>query len=318
MPGPTRALSCEAVEFGYRVMDWEHFRVFLAVARRGTYAAAVRPLGMVSATVRRHIESLEAYLGTPLFIRGPEGLTCTAAGRDLLPLAEAMEGAVSAAVRWAGSDAQAPRGVVKVSAAETVILEVLPPILARIQRAYPEIDLEIGSAETAEAVLLGHSDLAILPAAPRSDNLHLTPIGEARVAFYAHQDYLARHGTPATVADLPAHRIVGPIDEERRTTGAARMGLSAGDLRFVATCDGPMVQLAMIKAGLGLGLCLCAIGDTTPGLVRVAIPEAEYSLHPVVACHASQVDTLRIALVRDAIVEGLRAAVAPGGEAIAA
>ena len=41
-------------------MDWDHFRVFLAVARGGQLSAAARRLGVNHTTVARRLDALEA------------------------------------------------------------------------------------------------------------------------------------------------------------------------------------------------------------------------------------------------------------------
>ena len=72
-------------------MDWDHFRVFLAVARGGQLSAAARRLGVNHTTVARRLDALEAALGTTLFERRPTGCVLTEAGERLIPVAERIE-----------------------------------------------------------------------------------------------------------------------------------------------------------------------------------------------------------------------------------
>lgn len=58
-------------------MDWDHLRVFLAIARRGQILAAARGLGLNHATVARRLNALEDSLGIALFERRPSGSTLT-------------------------------------------------------------------------------------------------------------------------------------------------------------------------------------------------------------------------------------------------
>ena len=60
-------------------MDWDHLRVFLAVARSGQLLGAARKLGVNHATVARQLDALEASLGTLLFDRRPSGTVLTEA-----------------------------------------------------------------------------------------------------------------------------------------------------------------------------------------------------------------------------------------------
>jgi len=54
-----------------------------AAARHKNFVRAAVELGMTQGAVSRHIKSLEARLGTPLFHRGPRGVSLTEGG-DLL------------------------------------------------------------------------------------------------------------------------------------------------------------------------------------------------------------------------------------------
>ena len=66
-------------------MDWDHVRVFLAVARKGSMRAAGRALGLSQPTIARRLAAFEASFGGPsLFDRLPEGLCPNAAGEQLV------------------------------------------------------------------------------------------------------------------------------------------------------------------------------------------------------------------------------------------
>ena len=76
-------------------LDWDHVRVFLAVARAGGQGRAAAGLQQSEATIGRHLAALEATLAAPLFDRLPNRLALTPLGtrlraryeRDVRPLA---------------------------------------------------------------------------------------------------------------------------------------------------------------------------------------------------------------------------------------
>src|SRR3546814_7160693 len=76
-------------------MDWDKLQYFLSVAHHGTLARAAQALHVDPTTVSRRVTSLEADLQQTLFERAPAGFVLTAAGRALLPHAEAMAAARS-------------------------------------------------------------------------------------------------------------------------------------------------------------------------------------------------------------------------------
>ena len=79
---------------GFR--NWSDLRVFLAVVREGSTLAASHKLGMAQPTVARRIDALEHTTGLVLFERSTKGFTLTQNGRELIPVAEAVEQAANA------------------------------------------------------------------------------------------------------------------------------------------------------------------------------------------------------------------------------
>ena len=238
------------------MIEWENFRAFLAVARHGSYAAATRSLGMVQATVRRHIETLEARLDTPLFLRGPTGLALTAAGRDMVPLAEAMEGAALNAVRAASAPLSRLSGVVRISCFPRLAHDILPGLVMTIRRRHPDIRFEMDTSLDPERLVRGECDIGVWWGSTVPERLIATPAGTAEFVLYAHRDYLARRGVPTTLAEALTHDLVSTTDRNELRVGARRFGANLLNVKFAALCDSPAMELAMIRAGAGIGPCL--------------------------------------------------------------
>ena len=295
------------------MIDWEDFRVFLAVARQGSYPAAARPLGMAPATIRRHVETLEVRLGRLLFQRAAGAMTPTAAGLDLLPLAESMEHLADAAGRLVSDDPGLARGTVKISCAKMLLFHLLPPIVANLRRRFPEIRFLFDDAPGVSCLLQADADIAILFGSPADERLAVCSAGVARIDAYAHRDYLLERGAPTRIEEAPLHDLIGAEDPRELDFVARRLDLKVSDLNFVARCDSAAGQLALIKAGLGVGLCLAAVADADPDLVRLPLDALGRSVPVVVASLRSHVDILRITLVRDAVAEALTAVFDPDG-----
>jgi DNA-binding transcriptional LysR family regulator len=59
-------------------------RLFTRVARRGSFSAAGRELGLLQSTASRMIAQLERDLGAALLVRNTRAVTLTDAGADFL------------------------------------------------------------------------------------------------------------------------------------------------------------------------------------------------------------------------------------------
>lgn len=69
-------------------MDLTQLRAFITVAREGNLTRAAERLHVTQPAVSLQLKSLQQTLSVPLFTRTPAGLTLTADGAKLLPLAE--------------------------------------------------------------------------------------------------------------------------------------------------------------------------------------------------------------------------------------
>ena len=72
-------------------MEWSDLRIFLAIAREGTLAAAARVIGQSQPTMGRRLRALEQDVGQTLFQRTEDGFVLTDEGAAVLAHAERME-----------------------------------------------------------------------------------------------------------------------------------------------------------------------------------------------------------------------------------
>ena len=116
---------------------------FAQVADHGSLAATVKSLGGSSATLSRHIATLEADLGVTLFERHGDGLSLTETGVALYAhAADLTRAAHRFAAAAAGRD-HAIAGTVRIAASRGVAGFLLPQVLAGLARAEPEMQFEV-------------------------------------------------------------------------------------------------------------------------------------------------------------------------------
>jgi DNA-binding transcriptional LysR family regulator len=288
-----------------RALSWDELRTFVEVARDGSLSGAARRLGLSQPTVGRHIDALEATLGSTLFTRSPRGLTPTPAARALAPHVEAMAAAAAALTRTASGEAAADRGVVRVTASEVIGCEVLPPILAGFHAEHPGIAIELALTNRNEDLARRDADIAVRMVRPTQSGLVARRIGAARIGVYAHRDYLARFGEPRSLADLASHCVIGFDRDNRsfRSAGDFARGLTREDFGF--RCDSDLVQLAALRAGVGVGGCQENIARRTSELVAVLPNAIQYALEVWLVMHENLKTTRRVRLLFDHLAAGL-------------
>ncbi|HEY3798221.1 MAG TPA: LysR family transcriptional regulator [Caulobacteraceae bacterium] len=286
--------------------DWDLCRTFLAVLDAGSLSGAARTLGLTQPTVGRHIEALEQQLGQALFTRSGGGLAPTEAALSLRPHAEAMAAAAEALVRTASGEADAVRGVIRVTAPELIGVEVLPPILAGFHEAHPGTTIELALSNRQEDLIRRGADIAVRMVRPTQSALLARRIGSAPLRLYAHRRYLEAHGVPESLRDPTVVAIGFDRDTQmQQALAASQLSFTRDDFGFRS--DNDLAQLAAIRAGYGVGAIQAPLARRDPDLVPVLPDAFRYDLEMWVAMHEDLKASRRMRLIFDWLVEGLTA-----------
>jgi DNA-binding transcriptional LysR family regulator len=247
------------------MMDWDDIHYFLAVARGGSVRAAAQRLGVNHSTVLRRIAQLEKHLGAQMFEKLPSGYRLTAAGEEVLELANQMEASSQQLeTRVFGLD-QSVRGLLRVTLPPPLATHLLMPDFAEFARLHPDIEMEILSSGELANLTNREADVAIRVVYDRKTlplNLHGLKGPEVFGGVYMSRDRLAawRTGAPDPIRwiVISAHGIPAWASEgEIRTTG--------GPFRIT---DAEALLVA-VRQGLGITTLPCFVGDADPLLVRV-------------------------------------------------
>lgn len=187
---------------------WTEIKTAYHVARLGTVSAAADLLGVHRATVIRHIDTLEAELGARVFLRNKTGYVPTEVGLDLLRVAQATEEQFDQlAGRTRGRSARISGDLV-VTAHERIAPLVLPAI-KRFQDENPNTVIKFVASAALLKLEYGEAHVAIRtgPKPDQPENV-VQPYMDLKLGLYAHQSYVARHGTPQSKDDYKEHKFV--------------------------------------------------------------------------------------------------------------
>lgn len=288
-------------------LSWDHYRTFLALLDHGSQSAAARALGLTQPTVGRHVAALESACGQPLFLRSHQGLLPTATALSMRGHAEAMAASATALARAASGDGDEPAGTVRISVSEVIGLEVLPPILADLQDRHPRLVIELSLSDAVEDLLHQEADIAVRMVEPTQDALVSRKVGGIPLGMFAHRRYLDRHGIPETPDDLTEHRLIGYDHDLAYVRDLAKGVPDFSRLRFDFRTDSNVAQLAMIRAGGGIGMCQTALAARNPELVPLLEKHFHLELPTYLVMHEDLRHSPRCRAAFDALFEGLRA-----------
>ncbi len=266
-------------------IGWELYRSFLSVLKEGSLSAAARGLGVAQPTIGRHIAALEKGLNLALFTRSPTGLLPTDAALALESHAQAMASTAAALQRAAASQGEGVRGVVRITASEVIGVEVLPPIIGDLHARYPDLKVELVLTSRVQDLLRREADIAVRMTPPRQENLIARRIGAVELGLHAGQEYLKRRGTPRNIAELTQHTIIG-FDQVNAFIRSAGKSLPAFSRElFSLRSDNDLAQLALIRAGAGIGLCQVPLARRSEALLRVLPRQVSLPLETWITMH---------------------------------
>jgi DNA-binding transcriptional LysR family regulator len=244
--------------------QWDDLRFFLLAAQARTLAGAARAGGVQHTTVGRRLTALERSLGVALFLRGPEGLTLTPIGEQLLPLAQKAAHDMQAvhefvALRRNRVRLALPSGFVALFADD----------LARLAQKRPDITLETVSGGQLADLQRGDADLALRIGPIDDPDLVARSLGEVGSSLYASPRYLQEHPAPTDLSNLSSHRVVGFGAELSAMPAARWLQAHAGEALVVLRSNEMTTMIDAAASGAGLALLPCMLADPDPRLVRL-------------------------------------------------
>lgn len=277
--------------------DWDDLRFALAIAEGGSLSAAARALGVNHSTVYRRLGGLEAKLGSRLFDRDAGRLAPTAAGEELLASARRVDADLQALDRrLAGRDARLT-GALRLTAPDDIALELLLAPLAGFREAYPGVSLEVVIDNRMLSLTQREADVAVRPTSRPPETLVGRKIGPLGSAVY---------GRP----DSPASFEAGPWIAWDEGTGppAVRRWLEAqvAPAAVAYRSNSLLHQLAACRAGIGLALLPCFLGDGAAELVRRAPPDPSLVTDLWLLTHPDLRRTARIRALMEHLDAALR------------
>ncbi len=285
--------------------DWDDLRIFLAVARAESLSGAGKVLRLDPATVGRRVAKLEEALAARLFAKSPLGYALTDEGARLIAHAEAAEQAVAAATDELRGTTGALSGQIRIGAPDGCANYLLPQVVAAICDENPGLEVQIVALPRVFNLSRREADMAIAVSPPTAGRLTVQRLTEYRLHLAASRDYLARHGTPATRADLPRHRIIGYIADmifDKELDYLAQIGAPEVPL----ASNSVSVQLNWLRQGAGIGVVHDFAMPSAPELVKVLSAEVSLTRAFWLIRHADDRRVDRMTRFADRLAQGLR------------
>jgi DNA-binding transcriptional LysR family regulator len=192
-----------------RTPQWDSVRIFLEVARIGSFRAAAIELNVSANYLRKHILQLESCYKTTLMTRHVDGVRLTPEGSQVLEAAKRMEEASFDLDRTLSQGTPALSGEVRFAITEGLGTFWVAPRLIEFQRVYPGLLVDLKCEMRSADVLRLEADVAVQLEEPDKPDLMRVKIGRLHIMPFVSPSYVEIYGMPKDEEDIRQnHRIV--------------------------------------------------------------------------------------------------------------
>jgi DNA-binding transcriptional LysR family regulator len=230
---------------------------FLSVARKRSFAAAARELGVSTSALSQSVRQLESRLGVTLLTRTSRTVALTDAGQRLLENAgPAVEQALES-LKTVSARPGEVTGRVRLSVPTAAVPLILARLLPAFAEHHPKVEVEVFVENRFVNMVAEGLDAGIrLSEAIERDMVQVRLTDPGRFVVAGAPSYLARRGTPQEPRDLLDHACIGI----RSSTSGARYAweLERGKRSWRVPVQGPIttndpdLMRALAVAGAGL------------------------------------------------------------------
>ncbi len=283
--------------------NWNDLKLVLAIARAGTLGGGAAALAVNHSTAFRRLNALEEKLGVRLFERLPGGVyQATSEGERVAATAERVETEADALSREVGGRDQRLTGALRVTSSETLAYSLLTTELAHFREAHPGIVVELVVDNRILSLSRREADIALRVTRPKEPDLFGRKLADIGWTVYGAR---SKFGDDP-ITDLAAHDFIGWGPDVTGIAAADWIGERIAPQRVVYRASSLINQFTAARAGIGLVLLPCYLGDLDPGLRRVVtepIPELTRELW--IVTHADLRKTARVRAFFDIVGDGL-------------
>ncbi len=228
---------------------YTEMQTFVAVVDAGSFVGAADALQMSKTAVSRVVGALEARLGTRLLQRTTRRLSLTPEGALFVERCRELLDGVRDAEAELSTRTGEVIGELRLSAPVTFGLDHLAPLWPAFMARHPRLTLDVTLTDRFVDLVDEGVDLAVRIGQLQASSLVSRRLASTRLVLCASPEYLARHGTPRTPADLAGH-----------TTFAYKL-LASGDQWPFEGPDGPLTVKVnpRMRSNSGDSCCVAAL-----------------------------------------------------------
>lgn len=176
--------------------------LLLEVAELGSFTKVAELRNVDRSVISKQISRLEGELKVRLLNRSTRSLSLTGPGMEVIRQAQVLRDVLAETKRLAQTYHTEPRGMLRITCTNAFGRTYINDAALSFQQRYPEIEIDL-QLEDRVVDLVGEGfDVAFRIGSFRDSSLMTQKIARNRTLIVASPDFLVRHGTPKTPADI--------------------------------------------------------------------------------------------------------------------
>lgn len=188
-------------------LDLSALRLFVAVARTGSFVAGGKALGLSRSAAGKAIARLEAHLGTRLLHRTTRHVSLTPDGHYFVGRCNQILQDVEETEARLRQNTASPTGTLRLSVPETWGKIVILPLLKTLMEEWPGLNIEVNFTDRIVDLVEEGFDLGIRMGSRAKDSQYIARVIQRTSAqIYASPAYINHHGLPVTISELAEHQ----------------------------------------------------------------------------------------------------------------
>ncbi len=231
------------------------YQVFLAVVEQESFQKAAQALRLTPSAISHAVASMEAELGSPLFVRSRQGVCLTNYGKELFPYIKNVLNSDEYLRQAVAQLNGMQKGIVRLGIFNSACVEWMPSLLRDFQQEYPGVQLDIyqGTYDDVYQWLKdGIVDLGFLSSLCVGD-LDYEPIYEDQIVCVVPRGFQTAKPDCVTVEELKSQRFVSQREGLDADVNhfMKKYGLQGGGGSYIAD---DMSAIALVMGGYGVCL----------------------------------------------------------------
>jgi DNA-binding transcriptional LysR family regulator len=242
-------------------VELKRLQAFVTVARERSFTRAALRLHVSQSAVSQQVVALERELGARLLERTRRRVDLTASGAALYEHAVRILGEAELARRSVAAAEGAIAGELAIAASLTTAAYVLPPAVAALVAAHPDVRIAMRVENTEDVVhglFAGEADIGFVEGDVPAEGLRLEELFADELVVIVPAAHRLAQRDELRLADLAAEPFVnreqGSGTRQIAEAALAEAGFDPRELRVVAELSGIDAIKSAVEAGLGLAI----------------------------------------------------------------